>query len=142
MPSIFPVHANKVFEEKCTTVNKVHCAPGAQVGRRRKKRGVVQAALLNNALNQRHPTRAPVTTAPLIRVARPALISVCIATPETRCEKVAVEKPEIVCKEVEGEKNCSRGPKREKRCREVSFKVPKESCSVLPNTVCVNKEVC
>jgi len=118
-------------------------APAAKGGKKgkkgkkgRKKRGVVQAILLQNALNQRNPIRINTTPAP-----RPAPTGpVCYTVPQTTCKQVGRQKPETHCEEVEGETLCARTPKfREvQTCRNVQFDVPNVSCRHMPWKVCEN----
>jgi len=155
-------------EDKCTTVDIVRCyygggrvAPqaggGGSVGgtddggkkgggkkkgnKGRSKRQLLQAVLLANALRQRHPTQAPATTAAPLRTRPPA--PQCYTVPTTSCEKVkvAVDKPETHCKEVEGEKLCVRVPKSREvqNCRNVIFDVPQVSCRHIPWKYCENR---
>jgi len=152
-----------VFEDKCTTTSKVQCYSGyggyggggaAQTGnggagdggnggngkkkgkkgkKGRRKRGVLQAILLNNALNIRRPIRVRTTAAP---APRPQ----CFTVPTTTCEKVAKEVPETHCQEVEGEKLCTRSPKAREvqNCQNIEFGVPQVSCRHVPWQYCEN----
>jgi len=108
----------------------------------RRKRGVLQAILLQNALNQRHPIR--VTTTPAPATSRPYYPAppqpVCYNVPERTCKKVGVDKPETHCEEVEGEKLCTRTPnyREVQTCKNVEFDVPSVSCRHMPWKVCEN----
>jgi len=144
-----------VFEDKCTTTNKVECyienvqgnggnsnpTTAAESGEKkegkkgkkgRSKRGLLQAVLLQNALNQRHPIRVSTTPAPA------QTQRVCYNIPTTTCKKVGKDKPETHCEEVEGEKLCARTPKyREiQECKTVGFDIPQVSCRHMPWKVC------
>merc|ERR1711970_1055717 len=60
----------------------------------RKKRGVLQAVLLNNALNQRNPIRITTTPAPRPAPAGP----VCYNVPTTTCKNIPFDVPNVSCR--------------------------------------------
>merc|ERR1711881_335611 len=140
----------EVCEEAFETSYKTECSSTyvSECYRGRKKRGLLQALLLNQALNQRNPVRvtteAPQREAPRCRnVPR----QTCTDKPQQTCRQVPVQSKTHHCRQVESPvKRCEPtvSAKKVTTCKKVPVQstqnvckqVPQQSCKNVPQTNC------
>merc|ERR1712212_279098 len=142
------------YKTECTSSPVSECSTTyvRECYRGRKKRGLLQAVLLNQALNQRHP----VTTEAPERSNGPRCRNVpkqtCTNKSQQTCNQVPVESKTNRCRQVESPvkkceptvtakkvTTCSKVPVQS--TQNVCKQVPKQSCKNVPQTTCTQVPV-